>query len=94
MNITVKAFANIKDVMGTGKLLLEVSPSTTIGGLFAALAKRYGQAFDRQIRDQMSGAIVPFLVLVNDITYRTTMDLGVQLNEGDTVTIMIPFDGG
>jgi molybdopterin converting factor small subunit len=42
----------------------------------------------------MSGAIVPFLILINDKTYRTTTDLDASLNEGDTVTIMIPFDGG
>ncbi len=94
VNIKLKTFANIKDVVGAGELSLEMSAGTTIGGLFDFLRKRYGEAFDRQIRDQMTGAIVPFLVLVNDKTYRTTTDLAVLLNEGDTVTIMIPFDGG
>ncbi len=94
MNITVKTFANLKDVIGTGELLLAVEPGTTIGGLFDVLIKKYGQSFDRQIKDQMTGTIVPFLVLVNDKAYRTTTDLGVQLNEKDIVTIMIPFDGG
>ena len=94
MNITVKSFANIRDVVGTGELSLAVNSGTTIGGLFEVLHKKYGPAFDRQIRDQMTGAIVPFLILINDKTYRTTTDLGVALGEGDTVTIMIPFDGG
>jgi molybdopterin converting factor small subunit len=80
--------------VGTGELAFDVNPGTTIGGLFDALKKQYGAAFDRQIRDQMTGAIVPFLVLINDKTYRTTTDLDASLNEGDTVTIMIPFDGG
>ena len=94
MNITVKSFANIRDVVGTGELALDVSADTTLGGLFDVLNKKYGEAFDRQIRDQMTGAIVPFLILINDKTYRTTTDLDVLLSEGDTVTIMIPFDGG
>lgn len=94
MNITVKSFANIRDVVGTSELAVEVSPGTSLGGLFKILGKRYGAAFDRQIRDQITGAIVPFLVLINDKTYRTTTDLDVALNDGDTVTIMIPFDGG
>jgi MoaD family protein len=94
VNITIKTFANIKDVIGTSELSLEVNQGTTIGSLFDLLIKKYGQAFDRQIKDQMTGTIVPFLVLINDTAYRTTTDMGVQLNAGDTVTIMIPFDGG
>lgn len=94
MNITVKSFANIRDVLGTGELALDVNTDTTLGGLFDVLHKKYGAAFDRQIRDQMTGAIVPFLILINDKTYRTTTDLDVSLSEGDAVTIMIPFDGG
>jgi len=94
VNITVKSFANIRDVVGTGELALDVNSDTTLGGLFDVLHKKYGAAFDRQIRDQMTGAIVPFLILINDKTYRTTTDLDVSLSEGDTVTIMIPFDGG
>lgn len=94
MNITVKSFANIRDVVGTGELAFDVNPGTTIGGLFDALKKKYGAAFDRQIRDQMSGEIVPFLVMINETVYRTTTDLDVSLAEGDAVTVMIPFDGG
>jgi len=94
MKVIVKSFANIRDVLGTGELLLEVAAGTTIGGLFAFLTERYGAAFDRQIRDQMSGDIVPFLVMINETVYRTTTDLGVSLTEGDAVTVMIPFDGG
>jgi len=94
MKVIVKSFANIRDVLGTGKLLLEVAAGTTIGGLFVCLTERYGAAFDRQIRDQMSGDIVPFLVMINETVYRTTTDLGVSLTDGDAVTVMIPFDGG
>ncbi len=94
MKVTVKSFANIRDVVGTGELAVDVTPGTSLGGLFEVLGKRYGAAFDRQIRDQITGAIVPFLVLINDQTYRTTTDLDVVLNDGDTITIMIPFDGG
>jgi len=94
MKVTVKSFANIRDVLGTGELLLDVAAGTTIGGLFAVLTERYGAAFDRQIRDQMSDDIVPFLVMINETVYRTTTDLGVSLTEGDAVTVMIPFDGG
>jgi molybdopterin converting factor small subunit len=94
VKITVKSFANIRDILGTAELALDVPGGTTIGGLFVELTRRYGAAFDRQIRDQMSGEIVPFLVMINETVYRTTTDMGVRLAEGDAVTVMIPFDGG
>ena len=94
MKVTVKSFANIRDILGCAELTLDVAAGTTIGGLFADLTRRYGAAFDRQIRDQMSGEIVPFLVMINETVYRTTTDQGVSLTEGDAVTVMIPFDGG
>ena len=94
MKVTVKSFANIRDILGSAELDLDIAAGTTIGGLFALLTQRYGAAFDRQIRDQMSGEIVPFLVMINETVYRTTTDLAVSLAEGDAVTVMIPFDGG
>jgi hypothetical protein len=94
MKVTVKSFANIRDILGSAELGLDVAAGTTIGGLFVFLTRRCGAAFDRQIRDQMSGEIVPFLVMIDDTVYRTTTDMDVALHEGAAVTIMIPFDGG
>ena len=73
---------------------LMLPPEPPSAGFLLCLTERYGAAFDRQIRDQMSGDIVPFLVMINETVYRTTTDLGVSLTEGDAVTVMIPFDGG
>ena len=94
MKVTVKSFANIRDILGSAELPLDVAAGTTIGGLFTVLTERYGAVFDRQIRDQMSGEIVPFLIMINDTVYRTTTDMDVPLHEGAAVTVMIPFDGG
>jgi hypothetical protein len=40
VNITVKSFANIRDVLGTGELALDVNTDTTLGGLFDVLHKK------------------------------------------------------
>jgi molybdopterin converting factor small subunit len=32
--------------------------------------------------------------MVNDRVYRSIVDLGEKVIDGDTVTILIPFDGG
>jgi molybdopterin converting factor small subunit len=38
--------------------------------------------------------MTPVLILVNDRVYRSLVDLGEKVTDGDTVTILIPFDGG
>jgi len=94
MNIVVKSSANIKDVLGSHELEIELQPQSSLFELLAQLTRRFGSAFDRQIRDQLTGEIVPFLLLINGKTFRSSVDLPTLLHDGDTVTIMIPFDGG
>lgn len=94
MKVTLNTFANIREVVGSRQLALELQTGARLGDLFEYLSKTYGKNFDLQVRDQSSGALVPFLILVNDKTFRSTSDMDALLHEGDVVTIMIPFDGG
>ncbi len=94
MKIVLQSFANIKDVLGAHEIEIELQPRSSLSDLFAQLIQRFGSAFDRQIRDQLTGEIVPFLILINGKTFRSTVDMLIQLQDGDTVAIMIPFDGG
>ena len=94
MRITLKTFANIKDVIGQKEITVELAPRAEISDLFDYLEKTYGDSFNRQIRDKITNEVVPFLILVNDSTYRSVSDMDKSLNDGDVVTIMIPFDGG
>ena len=94
MKLTLNTFANIKDVIGTKHLSVELDPGAKLSDLFNFLRQEYGKNFDRQVRDQISGKLVPFLILINEKTYRSISDMETQLSEGDSITIMIPFDGG
>jgi MoaD family protein len=94
MNIVLQTFANIRDVLGSHEIEIELKANESLAGLLAELTRRFGSDFDRQIRDQLTGEIVPFLILINGKTFRSTADMPTQLRDGDTVTIMIPFDGG
>jgi MoaD family protein len=94
MKILLQSFANIRDVLGSRELEIELQQPSSLAGLLAELSRRFGAAFNRQIRDQLTGEIVPFLILVNGTAFRTTVDLAAPLKDGDTVAIMIPFDGG
>jgi len=94
MKIFLRSFANIRDVVGAKELPVDLDPQATLSDLFEFLKKEYGENFERQVRDRISGNLVPFLILINDKTYRSIADMGTRLNESDVVTIMIPFDGG
>ena len=94
MKVTLNSFANIKDVIGKKQLSVELDPGAKLSDLFNFLRQKYGENFDRQVRDQISGELVPFLILINEKTYRSISDMETPLSEGDSVTIMIPFDGG
>ncbi|MCP4622437.1 MAG: MoaD family protein [bacterium] len=94
MNITLKSFANIRDVVGEAELKMALLPGATLATLLDELTNRYGEKFDKQVKDMSTGLLVPFLILINDQTYRTLTDMDTQLQDGDVVTMMIPFDGG
>ena len=94
MHITVKSFANIRDILGQEQLPCELPPGATLGSLLDTLMHRFGTRFKDQIHDRFTDTMVPFLLLVGDTAYRSSADLDTPLSEGDTVTIMIPFDGG
>ena len=94
MQIKLKTFANLKDVIGQKETTVELAPKANLSDLFVFLEKKYGDDFNRQVRDQLTKELVPFLILVNDKTYRSIADMDKPLSNGDVVTIMIPFDGG
>jgi molybdopterin converting factor small subunit len=94
MKVTLNTFANIKDIIGEKTISVSLQAGSKLLDLFHYLHQTYGNAFDRQVRDQLSGEIVPFLILINQKTFRSIADMDTLLNEGDEITIMIPFDGG
>ncbi len=94
MKLKIKTFATLRDIVGKPEIEHETKEDATLGYLLDDLCRAYGKAFERQIKDRTTGAIVPFLMLVNDKTCRSVADLSTPLRAGDTVTIMLPFDGG
>ena len=94
MKVKVKTFANLRDIVGKSEIEYEIKKGNTLGCLLENMCQRYGKPFEHQIKDRSTGAIVPFLLLINEKTFRSLTDLNTPLNEGDVITIMLPFDGG
>lgn len=94
MKVTIKTFANLRDIVGKPEIEHETKDGATLGYLLDDLCRTYGRSFEHQIKDRTTGEIVPFLMLINDKTFRSVTDLSTPLGAGDTITIMLPFDGG
>ena len=94
MKIKVKTFANMRDIVGNSEIEYELEQENTLGNLLENMCQRYGKPFEHQIKNRATGAMVPFLLLINGKTFRSIADLDAPLHEGDVVTIMLPFDGG
>ena len=94
MLITINCFADIRDVVGKEQISVQLDPGSTLSDLFHHLSKTYGPPFDRQIKDQITQELVPFLILINGRAYRSITDMSTQLHDADVVTFLTPFDGG
>ena len=94
MLVKVRTFANLRDVVGSAEIEHELHQGNTLGCLLESMCHKYGKSFEYQIKDHSTGVLVPFLVLINEKTYRSVADLETPLNESDIITIMLPFDGG
>ena len=94
MFVKVKTFANLRDIVGNGEIDYKLQQGNTLGSLLESMCQKYGKSFEHQIKDQSTAAIVLFLVLINEKTFRSVTDLDTALYEGDVVTVMLPFDGG
>ena len=94
MLVKVRTFANLRDVVGSTEIEHEFHQGNTLGCLLESMCQKYGKSFEHQIKDHATGVLVPFLILINDKTYRSVADLETPLNESDIITIMLPFDGG
>ena len=94
MLVKVRTFANLRDVVGSAEIEYEFHQGNTLGCLLESMCQKYGKSFENQIKDQTTGTLVPFLVLINGKTYRSVTDLQTPLSESDIITIMLPFDGG
>ena len=90
----VRTFARMREILGGKEIDFPIGPDETIGSLIDKLVKTYGKTFEDQIKDPMTGSMIPVLILINDRVYRSLVDLGEKVVDGDTVTILIPFDGG
>ena len=84
----------MREILGGKEVPFPIGPDETLGSLIEKLVKKHGRPFEEQVKDPVTGEMIPVLIMVNDRVYRSLVDLNEKIQDGDTVTILIPFDGG
>lgn len=94
MRIIVRAFATVREAIGTGYAEVLLEDGSDVRKLLEALARKFGEAFQRQVL-LSEGKLAPYVkLLVNgrDIEYLDGME--TRLKDGDEVAIIPPVAGG
>lgn len=92
--VKVKTFSVIRDVLGSDVVEIDVDKPETVGGLFEALLRQYGQPFKDRIWDPNSGEMAPFLIRLNETIIRSTADMDREIQDGDEIAVIFPIGGG
>lgn len=96
MRITVKAFANLRSILGgSHKILLELREGSSLKDLINTLSEKYGKLFKESILQPEKDEIHPYIkILLNGRDVEFLNGLLTKLNDGDEVVIIPPAGGG
>jgi sulfur-carrier protein len=93
MKITLKTFADYREITGIREVLLDLEDGTTMGGLLANLTDRYPRLGREMFH--ASGNLKEFIILlVNGRNVDFLEKLHTRLEEGDVVALFPPVAGG
>lgn len=81
MLVTVRLFARLREICGTGELRLDIDEPATVGDVWTALARRYPDV------EAYAGSIS---CAVNEDYARE----GARVRDGDAVAFLPPVSGG
>jgi MoaD family protein len=94
LKVQVKAFAGIKDVLGS-EVELEIHEDMTVGDLLDELIKKYGDTFKRQIFNPETGKLQSYVrILLNGRDIDFLNGLETKLSNGDVLALFPPIAGG
>ena len=81
MRVTVRLFARLREIAGTGELILDLAAPATIGAVWAELASRYGD-------------LAPYGASVSAARNLEYARMNTAVSEGDEIAFLPPVSGG
>ena len=92
MNVTVKAFAEFRELLGK-ESSVSIRDRESVGGLLEALGSTH-PAFRLKIRQNDGSLKAAIIILLNGRNIHSLRGLESALTEGDVVAIFSPIAGG
>jgi MoaD family protein len=92
MEVTVKFFANFREVTGKGKII--ISGVSNIGQLLDELVKEFGQELSDLLYESSGKLRDSVNILINGSAIGFMGGINAELKDGDTVAIFPPISGG
>jgi MoaD family protein len=88
MNVTLMAFGELRDIIGTREKVIFLEQGASLGDLMQHLAKEYGPAFYEEVKK------VRGLRILIDGRECQLDHSETPLKDGDTVVLLSPISGG
>ena len=81
MRVTVRLFARLRDIAGSGELARDLAPGATIGSVWRQLADEYP-------------ALAPYERAISSAVNADYARMDTPLHDGDEVAFLPPVSGG
>ncbi len=93
--MTVKVYSVLKEVFGSGSLLIEIQKEGTLEDILTELSHKHGEAFQRKTGRNLNQALKDrFNLFLNGKRIELPEDSSLQLKDGDEIVILQPVGGG
>lgn len=94
MNIEIKFFTYLREIVGKKKISLELKNIISVEELISLLAKKYGEDFREYIYSNNENVADFLSFLINGKNINNLQGFGTLLRDGDIVAILPPVGGG
>lgn len=95
MRVTIKVYSVLREVFGSGSLLMDIDRGETLLDVLNRLSEKYSATFQEKTGKNLDRALKNrFHIFVTGKSIKLPKDLGYKLEDNDEIVILEPLGGG